>query len=58
MDQLIDDIFNAFGVAMSMLAVTVGVGLAMKGNIIGLGFCLGLVSGYFKLKNQCAINNS
>lgn len=52
MDQLIDDIFLAFGVAMSMIAVAVGVGLAIQGNIIGLGFCLGLVGGYFKLKNQ------
>lgn len=52
MDQLVDDIFHAFGVAMSMIAVVVGVGLAIQGNIIGMGLCLGLVGGYFKLKNQ------
>lgn len=52
MDQLVDDIFHAFGVAMSMIAIAVGVGLAIQGNIIGLGFCLGLVGGYCKLKNQ------
>ncbi len=52
MDQLVDDIFHAFGVAMSMIAVIVGVGLAIQGNIIGMGLCLGLVGGYCKLKNQ------
>ena len=52
MDKLIYDIFNSVWVAMSIIAVVVGVGLAIQGNIIGMGFCLGLAGGYFKLKNQ------
>ena len=43
MDELFDSIWNMCNKIFAMTFLIIGIGLAIQGNIIGIGLCLGLL---------------
>ena len=48
MDELFDLVYDSGMKFFAMLFLITGIGLAIQGNIIGIGLCLGLLMGILK----------
>ncbi len=48
MDELFDLVYDSTMKAFAFVFICFGIGLAIQGNIIGIGLCLGLLMGLLK----------
>lgn len=48
MDELFDLVYDSGMKFFAMIFLIAGIGLAIQGNIIGIGLCLGLLMGILK----------
>lgn len=48
MDELFDLVYDSGMKFFAMIFLITGIGLAIQGNIIGIGLCLGLLMGALK----------
>lgn len=48
MDELFDLVYDSGMKFFAMIFLITGIGLAIQGNIIGIGLCLGLLMGILK----------
>lgn len=48
MDELFDLVYDSGMKFFALIFICMGIGLAIQGNIIGIGLCLGLLMGLLK----------